>query len=125
MRDLLTMQGRLESLFGRAMPGWVPAVDLAEFGDRYVLSVELPGLRREDVHVEFQNRTLVLHGQRPGQACCPDRYLQLERGSGGFARSFQFAAAVDGDAITADLAEGILTVTVPKIAHPERHIEIA
>ena len=48
-RDLLTMQERLESLFGRAAPGWVPPVDLIERADAYILTVELPGLRREDI----------------------------------------------------------------------------
>ena len=94
MRDLLTMQERLESLFGRATPGWVPPVDLAEFDDRYVLTVELPGLTREDVHLDFADGTLTVRGQRPGQGCCPERYQQLERGQGQFSRSFRFAHPV-------------------------------
>ena len=91
MRDLLTMQERLESLFGRATPGWVPPVDLAEQADRYVLTIELPGLRREDIQLDFDDDTLTIRGQRPGQACCPERYQQLERGQGQFSRSFRFA----------------------------------
>jgi HSP20 family protein len=115
MRDLLTMQERLESLFGRATPGWVPPVDLAEWDDRYVLTVELPGLARDHVHLDFDNDTLVVRGQRPGHNCCPERYQQLERGQGQFSRSFRFAHPVRGEAITADLAEGVLTIVVPKI----------
>ena len=114
MRDLLTMQERLESLFGRATPGWVPPVDLSEFGDRYVLSVELPGLDRNDVTLSFDNGTLTIRGQRPGADCCPERYQQLERGQGPFSRSFQFAVPVASDSIAADLTDGVLTITVPK-----------
>jgi HSP20 family protein len=114
MRDLLTMQERLESLFGRAAPGWVPAVDLLEQPDRYVLSLELPGLRREDVRIDAHGETLVISGQRPGQTCCPERYQQLERGQGQFSRSFRFALPISGDEIVADLVLGVLTVTVPK-----------
>ena len=114
MRDLLTMQERLESLFGRAAPGWVPPVDLCEQADRYVLTVELSGLRREDVHIDFDDGTLTIRGQRPSQACCPERFQQLERGQGPFSRSFRFGLPVAGDAIGADLADGILTVTIPK-----------
>jgi HSP20 family protein len=116
MRDLLTMQERLDSLFGRATPGWVPPVDLAEQPDRYVLAMELPGLRREDIQLNFDDDTLTIRGQRPGHACCPDRYQQLERGQGQFARSFRFPSPVDPDGITADLADGVLTVVIPKSA---------
>ena len=56
MRDLLTMQERLESLFGRAAPGWVPPVDLIRTADAYVLTVELPGLRREDIQIDADRR---------------------------------------------------------------------
>jgi HSP20 family protein len=118
MRDLLTMQERLESLFGRADPGWVPPVDLSELADRYVLSVELPGLARSDVHLNFDDGTLTLRGERPGQTCCPEKYQQLERGQGHFARSFRFALPITPDSITADLADGVLTVVVPKSTIP-------
>jgi HSP20 family protein len=114
VHDLLTMQERLESLFGSATPGWVPPADLWELSDRYVLSMELPGLRRDDVHVDFRDGVLVLHGERPTHECCPDRYQQLERGHGRFSRSFAFANAIAVDAIRADLADGVLTVVLPK-----------
>jgi HSP20 family protein len=124
-RDLLTMQERLESLFGRATPGWVPPVDLSELADRYVLSLELPGLSRDDVHLDFDDGMLTVHGQRPGDSCCPERYQQLERGHGPFSRAFRFALPVRSEAITADLAEGILTVVVPKaLASDARRIDV-
>jgi len=124
MRDLLTMQERLESLFGRAAPGWVPPVDLCERHDRYVLTVELPGLRREDVQIDSDGDTVTVKGQRPSQACCPERYQQLERGQGPFSRSFRFALPIALDAIRADLADGVLTVTIPKATPTITHIEV-
>jgi HSP20 family protein len=114
-RDLLTMQERLESLFGRATPGWVPPVDLSELIDRYILTVELAGLSRDDVQLQGDEQTLTLRGQRPSLACCPERFQQLERGQGQFSRSFRFAAPVRPDEVTADLADGVLTVIVPKV----------
>ena len=126
IRDLLTMQERLESLFGRAAPGWVPPVDLSEVTDCYVLTAELPGLTRKDVEVDFQNGLLTLRGQRPALASSPERYQQLERGQGQFSRSFRFSDPVDPDAITADLADGVLTVVVPKMPGPSgRRIDVA
>jgi HSP20 family protein len=124
-RDLLVMQERLESLFGRCTPGWMPAVDLAEYSDRYVLSMELPGLRRDDVTIEVQGHTLRVHGQRRSHPACPDRYLQFERGYGAFARAFQFTVPVDPDRVSADLSDGVLTVVVPKAEGLNRQIDIA
>ncbi len=124
VRDLLTMQGRLESLFGQATPGWVPPVDLVECANRYVLTVEVPGLTREDVTLEFSDQVLTVRGARPGETCCPERYQQLERGQGPFSRSFRFAAAVDAAGVSADMRDGVLTITVPKRATTVHRIEV-
>ncbi|MEO8070887.1 MAG: Hsp20/alpha crystallin family protein [Acidobacteriota bacterium] len=123
-RDLLTMQERFESLFGRATPGWVPPVDLLELDDRYVLTVELPGLERSDVEIHFDQPVLTIRGTRPTEPSCPERYQQLERGQGPFSRSFRFALPVAGTAITADLAAGVLTVVIPK-APSGRRIDVS
>ena len=124
MRDLLTMQERLESLFGRADPGWVPPVDLSELPDRYVVTLEVPGLSRDALQIGFDRDTMTVRGQRPVDACCPERYQQLERGQGQFSRSFRFACAVKADDVTADLSDGLLTITIPK-ADGNRQIAIS
>jgi HSP20 family protein len=118
------MQERLESLFGQARPGWVPPADLCEVADRYVLTIELPGLRREDVQLDYRDGKLVLRGQRPGHGCCPERYQQLERGQGQFSRAFRFAKPVSASEITADLVDGVLTVVIPKTGDDIRPLEI-
>jgi HSP20 family protein len=122
VRDLLSMQERLETLFGTSHPGWVPPVDLVEHDDRYVLSMEVPGVARADVTLEFADHVLTIRGARP--AASPDRYSQLERGQGAFTRSFRFAAPVAGDAIGAELVDGVLTVSVPKTSADRRRIEV-
>ena len=124
IRDLLTMQERLQSLFGPATPGWVPPADLSELAGHYVLSLELPGLQRPDVEIDVQDRVLTVRGRRPAESCCPDRYQQLERGQGPFSRAFQFALPIDPEGITADLADGVLTLVVPKAAGDVRRLEI-
>jgi len=124
VRDLLTMQERLQSLFGPATPGWVPPADLSELQDRYVVSLELPGLERTDVQIDVGERVMVVHGRRPAQSCCPDRYQQLEPGQGPFSRSFRFALPIEPDAITADLSDGVLTVIVPKTSPDVRRIDV-
>lgn len=125
VRDLLTMQGRLESLFGQATPGWVPPVDLVECTDKYVLTLEVPGLSREDVTLEFAGQVLTVRGARPGETCCPERYQQLERGQGPFSRAFRFSVPVDSSGITADMRDGVLVVTVPKVPGSSRRIEVS
>src|SRR5690348_11106014 len=124
-RDLLTMQERLESLFGRATTGWIPPVDLVELDDRYTLTIELPGLSREDVQLDFADQVVSVRGSRPSPPCCPARYHQLERGHGAFARSFRFARPVDGARIQADLVDGVLTVSVPKVAPDRREVAVS
>ena len=125
VRDLLTMQERLESLFGRATTGWVPPVDLTEVDDKYTIAVELPGLSRSDVEIDYLEPVLTVKGTRPPQGGCPERYQQLERGQGRFSRSFRFALPVMGDAISADLVDGVLTIIVPKAAGDRRHIDVS
>ena len=113
VRDLLTMQERFETLFGRTSPGWVPAADLCEVGDRFLLTIELPGVDRADIEIAFATDTLTVSGKRPDPEPC-ERYQQFERAQGRFSRSFRFALTVDPDAITADLTDGVLAVTIPK-----------
>ena len=114
MRDLLIMQERLDSLFGRATPGWVPLVDLYETAASYVVAAELPGMTRADFQIDVANNTLTLKGRRPDNCVSPQRYQQLECGVGPFSRSFRFADDIDADAINAEFKDGVLVITVPK-----------
>jgi HSP20 family protein len=113
LADLLTMQGR-----GRAA-GWQPPIDLYETADRYVVTAELPGLTRDQIHVEVLEGTLRLEGRRPAPLPRQAGYQQLERGHGPFARTFGFPQPVDADRVVAEFRDGVLTVTVPKAAVAE------
>lgn len=124
VRDLLQMHERLETLFGQASTGWVPPVDLAELDDRYLVAMELPGLTRGDVAIEFADQVLTIRGTRAAEPS-PDRYHQLERGQGAFSRSFRFGAPVVADGITADFVAGVLSIVVPKVAVDRRRIEVS
>lgn len=125
VRDLLTMQGRLESLFGQATPGWVPPADLVECDNRYVLTIELPGLTRDDVSLDIVDQVLTVRGTRPPEAASPERYQQLERGQGAFARAFRFAQPLASADVSADMRDGVLTVTIPKAGVDRRRIEVS
>ena len=118
-RDLRGWQERLERLAGPHAEGWAPPIDVFETPDRYVIAAELPGLDREQIALAMEDSRLTISGRRvEGPAGADVHYHQVERGHGAFARTFEFADKIDADRITADLADGVLTVTLPKVAPP-------
>jgi HSP20 family protein len=116
VHDLLTMQERLDSLFGQSAPGWAPPAEVAEFGHEFRLTLEIPGLAREDITIDVVANAVTVRGRRPPDGCPAERYQQLERSHGAFSRTFRFGDAIATDGIAADLSEGVLTVRVPKAA---------
>ena len=113
-RDLIRIQQGLERLASHGPQGWAPAVDLCETADAFVFTAELPGLSRDQVRIDVHENRLTLQGRRDARHSC-DKYHQVERGHGEFLRHFVLPHPVNADAITADLTDGILTVTVPKL----------
>lgn len=106
---------------------WAPPIDVYETTDRYVVTAELPGLTREQVDVSLADNRLTIRGSRPAAVgdSVARRYHQVERGHGAFERAFEFVDAIDQKAISADLHDGVLTVTLPKRPAPApRHIEV-
>jgi HSP20 family protein len=125
IRDLLAIQQRLDR-FAPGPAGWIPAVDLHETPDDYVLTAELPGLKREDLDIHMQDGQLTLSGVRREPALACEQYHRVERGHGSFSRTFQLPVPVDADHIVADLRDGVLTVTCPKVSEPgTRRIRIS
>ena len=116
LRDLLALQERMERLSGHESAGWTPPVDLYETSDAYVVTAELPGLQRHDIEIRFHDGQLTLQGTRPKSDVPCERFHRVERGHGSFTRTFHLPVAVDGDRVTADLRNGVLTVTCPKAA---------
>ena len=127
LRDLRAWQERLERLAAQHATAWAPPIDVYETEDRYVITAEVPGIVREQVDLALQDNRLSIRGSRAGGGAeSPARhYHQVERGHGSFLRTFQFADAVDQEGITADLRDGVLTVTLPKAHTPPRTIEVS
>ena len=126
LRDLRAWQERLERLADQHGTAWAPPIDVYETEDRYVVTAEVPGVTRDGIDVAVQDNRLRLRGTRPAEATERDtpHFHQVERGHGTFERTFHFADPVETERISADLRDGILTITLPKVAAPPRHIQI-
>jgi HSP20 family protein len=96
--------------------GWMPPVDIYEDANHeLVLKAELPDMKREDIHVTFENNVLTLKGERRlGEDVKRDNFQRMERYYGSFTRSFTLPATVDGARITAAYKDGVLTIRLPQ-----------
>lgn len=105
-------------VFDRNSPvAWTPPCDIYETDKEMVLKMELPEMRKEDVHVTIKNNVLTLRGERKfEETVSRENYHRIERRYGEFTRSFTLPAFVDGDGVFADFKQGVLTVTLPKHA---------
>ena len=127
LSDLRAWQQRLERLSRHPAEAWTPPIDVYETGDAFIVTAEVPGLQREDVELAVEDSRLTIRGTREARPGAGDavHYHQVERGHGSFRRIFEFNDKIDGDRVTADLTDGVLTVTVPKVpAPPPRKIEV-
>lgn len=115
LQDLLALHERINRLAGSDEAGWMPPVDLCEEPDRYVVTVEVAGLSRDDIQIQIHDGKLTLKGERPPHDLESVRFERVERGHGRFTRSFLLPHAVDPSAITADLESGVLTIDIPKV----------
>src|SRR4051794_5887784 len=106
---------------------WVPEMDLVETDDHYLLRADLPGMKQEDVAIEFNDGTLTISGERKHEYERKEKgFFRLERSFGKFSRSLTLPDGVDPDKISAEFHEGVLDVKVPKPeARKPRRIEVA
>ena len=130
LRDLQDFEQRLATAFGRgvakangeeaiAMADWAPLVDISEDEKEFLVRVELPGLRKEEVKVTVDNGVLTISGERKVEKEEKTRkYHRVERSYGKFERNFTLPDKADGARITAEFKEGMLQVRLPKADKP-------
>lgn len=94
---------------------WVPAIDIKENDQSYVISADVPGVKPEDIDVHFENGMLTLKGEKSfTKEDKTEDYVRTERSRGSFMRRFSLPDVIDGDAISAKCEHGVLEITVPK-----------
>ena len=94
---------------------WVPAMDLVEYDDHFVLRADLPGMGEDDVSIEVRDNTLTLSGERKAEHEDRQRgYYRLERQFGKFSRALTLPEGINADAIEASFDHGVLEVWIPK-----------
>jgi HSP20 family protein len=99
---------------------WIPAVDIHEEAERYVLVADIPGVNRQDMEITLKEGVLTVKGERQAQGeKRREDYRHRERVHGSFMRQFTLPDTVDSDNISATVRDGVLEVTIPKQAQPE------
>lgn len=128
LRDLLTLQERMNRLFEHSLVrghladptmasgGWTPLADVYETAEGFVIQIEVPGIAEEDIEVQVDGDTVVVRGQRqPLSRSRPDSFHRMERSYGSFSRSFQLSEDVDPERVSARFKDGLLRVELPKV----------
>ncbi|HVG70856.1 MAG TPA: Hsp20/alpha crystallin family protein [Gemmatimonadaceae bacterium] len=125
IRDLLAIQQRLDR-FAPGPSGWTPAVDILETADQYIVMAEVPGMSRDELDISVHEGRLTISGERRERTSQCEQYHRVERGHGSFSRTFHLPVPMDSERITADLRDGVLTVTCPKAANGSaRRIQVS
>lgn len=100
---------------GEGATGWSPTVDISETDAEYLLKAQLPAVKKEDVHVTFDDGMLTISGERKQEKEEKgERYHRIESLHGTFSRSFSLPEAIDAGSIRAEAKDGVVTVHVPK-----------
>lgn len=124
-RELGSLQGEMNRLFNNffdaPVPGtagaqrWIPAMDLVEEQEHYVLRADLPGMGEDDVNIELDGDVLSISGERPEESRTEhEGYHRMERSKGSFSRSLTLPEGIDAEAISASFDNGVLEVRIPK-----------
>lgn len=94
---------------------WVPAVNVEEQEDSILLTAELPGMTEEDIEVNIENNVLTIAGEKSSEREESEgRFHLVERSFGSFRRSFALPRAVDSENVSAEVANGVVTISIPK-----------
>ncbi len=93
---------------------YTPLVDILEMADEILLKADLPGAKRENIDINFEDGILTIYAKVEPRQQPDTHYLVREYGVGDYHRSFHVSEAIDAARITAEYADGVLTLHLPK-----------
>jgi len=110
---------------GSDQSSWMPQVETFRRGDNLVVRADLPGMKREDVHVEIEDGVLTISGERHDELeDKTDEFFRTERSYGQFCRTIPLPQGVSGDQVDATFKDGVLEVSFPTPKQQERKSKI-
>jgi HSP20 family protein len=130
LRDIEGMSERLNKFFGTwtrpfdvteslKVADWAPAVDIQETEKEYLVKLEIPEVKKDDVKVTFQENELTVTGERKlEKEEKGKKFHRIERAYGTFVRTFTIPTDADETKIFAEFKDGMLTVKLPKLDKP-------
>lgn len=97
------------------LQNWYPSADILEGKDKYTVTMELPGVTKDNVKITLQENMLTVQGEKKQETeSKDDNYHRVERSYGSFSRSFRMPSLVKTDKIDANYKDGVLTIVLPK-----------
>jgi HSP20 family protein len=100
---------------------WSPCADISETDKEYVIRLDLPAVKKEDVKVTLDQGVLAISGERKHQTDDKnEKFHRVESYFGSFERSFSLPDNVNADSVRCDSRDGVLTVHIPKIEAPQQ-----
>jgi len=104
-----------------ALEYWTPRADMVETDNEYLIHVDLPGMSKKDIKINYHDNVLTIEGERKEeQKEKHEGYMRNERYYGSFERSFMMPATITVDKIKATFKDGVLKVTIPKAEKSKR-----
>ena len=115
----------LPSFYTKQDSEWIPAFDVSENENEYIVSAELPGIDSKDVEITFSDGILSVKGEKKNETEEKnENYHRIERSFGSFHRSFSIPGKVESDKVDASYKDGILKVLLPKAEEEIKKIDI-
>jgi HSP20 family protein len=126
LAPMLGLFGQRQDAAMPSTPVWAPALDISERKDAYLVTVELPGVKLDDLKITLDEGLLTIQGERSfADDASEQEYHRIERRYGTFRRSITLPAHVMADAVEASFEDGVLQILVPKAEEAKpKHIQV-
>lgn len=135
--ELFDLRKEIDSLFDDKFFGkmlqpyyesnWTPSMDISETDKEFLVTVELPGMKKDDINLSIDNNILTIEGERKSEKEEKGKtFHRIERSYGKFYRSVSLPKKVDEENVKATFKDGLLNITLPKVEKEKvKNIEIS